>query len=134
MVLNFSFKGYVYEEQALKFLGFKGSVAAGLGINNISESVHIFTSKVKMVSSGVKMLMVAREEQKKAEAQAKASEQTAASEPDAKTVGTLMETLWNVTVLDVEAVLRVVCTKVLKDSSVSYEDRVKRAEGIEVLS
>ena len=41
-----------------------------------------------------------------------------------------METLWSFTVVDVESTLRSVCTKVLKDSSVSFEDRVKRGEGL----
>ncbi|KAI8612476.1 X-domain of DnaJ-containing-domain-containing protein [Chytriomyces sp. MP71] len=43
---------------------------------------------------------------------------------------TLVETMWNITVLDVESTLRKVCFKVLKDSSVSSDERTKRAEGM----
>jgi hypothetical protein len=53
--------------------------------------------------------------------------------PDSKAVSGLMETLWNYTVVDVESTLRSVCTKVLKDCSVSLEDRIKRAEGLIII-
>ncbi|KAI8833960.1 X-domain of DnaJ-containing-domain-containing protein [Chytriomyces cf. hyalinus JEL632] len=46
---------------------------------------------------------------------------------------TLVETMWNITVLDVESTLRKVCFKVLKDSSVSSEIRSQRAEGMRMM-
>ncbi|KAJ3307024.1 hypothetical protein HDV03_003351 [Kappamyces sp. JEL0829] len=125
--------GYVYEEQAYQFLGFKKSVTAGLGINNLSQSAHIFASKYKVLTSAVKMYQVAKEEEKKAKDAASATspeKAAAAAQPNPKAVGSLMETLWNYTVVDVEGTLRVVCTKILKDSSVPYEVRIKRAEGL----
>ncbi|KAJ3228603.1 hypothetical protein HDU81_006045 [Chytriomyces hyalinus] len=46
---------------------------------------------------------------------------------------TLVETMWNITVLDVESTLRKVCFKVLKDSSVPAEIRSQRAEGMRMM-
>lgn len=112
-------------------------MTAGLGFNNIAQSAHIAGTKVKLISSAVKMYQVAKQEEKKEKGKAKLSStntSASASEdsemPNAKAVGSLMETLWSFTVVDVESTLRSVCTKVLKDSSVPFEDRVKRGEGL----
>ncbi|KAI8907144.1 X-domain of DnaJ-containing-domain-containing protein [Gorgonomyces haynaldii] len=122
--------GYVYQEQAELFLGFTKSVTAGLGLNNISKSAHVFANQYKVLSSAVKMYNVARKE----EANIKKMQETGnPGEMSASSVDTLMETLWNFTVLDVENTLRQVCIKVLKDSSIPYETRVKRAEGLYVI-
>ncbi|KAJ3073745.1 hypothetical protein HDU98_000808 [Podochytrium sp. JEL0797] len=48
-------------------------------------------------------------------------------------MGTIVETMWNITVLDVESTLRNVCFKVLKDSSVTKEERIQRAEGLLIM-
>lgn len=126
----------MYEEQALHFLGFKKSVTAGLGLDNVAQSAHVFASKYKVLSSAVKMYGIAREEERKQmrKAQNPNGPQDPQDDlPNPKAVQGLLETLWNYTVVDVEATLRSVCVKVLKDSSVPFEDRVKRAEGLLLL-
>merc|ERR1719148_256925 len=42
----------------------------------------------------------------------------------------MIETLWNVSVLDIESTLRRACHKLDKDASVSAEVRVSRAKGL----
>ena len=41
-----------------------------------------------------------------------------------------LETLWNMSVIDIEGTLRKACHKLDKDSSVSKEHRVQRAKGL----
>ncbi|KAJ3119264.1 hypothetical protein HK100_000394 [Physocladia obscura] len=143
--------GYVYEEQAIDFLGFKKSVSAGLGIDRMKRSTHIFSNQLKVMSSVVKSYSVASKAQKEMEAAEKskkkpAGEITEADEAEAdsaaaaigmkqieENLGTIVETMWNITVLDVESTLRKVCFKVLKDSSVSREERNARAEGLLIM-
>ncbi|KAJ3027508.1 UNVERIFIED_CONTAM: hypothetical protein HDU68_003696 [Siphonaria sp. JEL0065] len=156
--------GFVYQEQAVEFLGFKNSVVAGLGLTKVSRSTHILSNQFKVMSSVVKSYSVATKAQKemaKAESAAKAKAEGAAAasgegteggeaNPNAEAeanassaaigmkqieenLGTIVETMWNITVLDVESTLRKVCFKVLKDSSVSKEERVKRAEGLLIM-
>lgn len=125
----------MYEEQAESFLGFKKSVPAGLGLTNIAQSAHVFANQYRLLSSAVKTLQVARKEElraRKEELRTKtdANAEKHSSEPDPATVDTLLEALWNYTVMDVESTLRTVCTKVFKDSNVPFETRVQRAEGV----
>ncbi|KAJ3078677.1 hypothetical protein HDU99_000438 [Rhizoclosmatium hyalinum] len=139
--------GYVYQEQAVEYLGFKNSVVAGLGITKFQRSSHILSNQLKVMSSVVKSYGVASKAQKemiKAEQAAKSAAESSEAGADAAgaataaigmkqiedNLGTIVETMWNITVLDVESTLRKVCFKVLKDSSVSKEDRVKRAEAL----
>ncbi|KAI9342947.1 X-domain of DnaJ-containing-domain-containing protein [Obelidium mucronatum] len=153
--------GFVYAEQAVEFLGFKNSVVAGLGLTKVQRSTHILSNQFKVMSSVVKSYSVATKAQKemeKAEKAAKAKDEANAAGGGASTnpegadheahpnasaaigmkqieenLGTIVETMWNITVIDVESTLRKVCFKVLKDSSVSKEERVKRAEGLLIM-
>ncbi len=102
-------------------------MTAGLGINNLAQSAHVLASKYKVLSSAVKMYQIAKKEEKKKQENPTASPDEA---PNPEQINTLLETLWNYTVVDVEGTIRSVCTKVLKDSSVPFEDRVKRGEGL----
>jgi hypothetical protein len=121
-------KGYVYDEQATSFLGFKKSIGAGMGITNLSQSAHVFASKYRVLSSAVKLYKeVSKEDPKKAEAEKGVPNITEQG------LESVLETLWNFTVVDVESTLRGVCTKVLKDSSIPFDDRVKRAEGMLII-
>lgn len=45
----------------------------------------------------------------------------------------MLETLWNISVLDVEGTLRKVCRKLFKDASVTREVHVSRARGLEMM-
>jgi hypothetical protein len=114
---------YVYAEQASRYLGFKESFASGMGVNSFAQSAHIFSNKVKILGSALKVLQVTRKDQLKTAEGGK-------PEISKESVGGIMETLWNYTVVDVEFTLRNVCLKVLKDCSVSHENRVERAEAL----
>lgn len=130
----------MYQEQAFSFLGFKESVASGLGFSGIARNAHIMANKTRLVSSAIKTYTVA----KKAEANANAKkvetegqeESIAKNVPDLPQGGveSIIETLWNYTVLDVEATVRSVCMKVFKDSSISLEDRQMRAKALILLA
>ncbi|KAJ3351273.1 3-dehydroquinate dehydratase (3-dehydroquinase), partial [Entophlyctis luteolus] len=138
--------GYVYQEQATDYLGFKTSVTAGLGLDRVRRSTHILSNQVKVMSSVVKSYSVATKAQKEMEAAEKQRKATGESVEDSdatnaaaaaigmkqieENLGTIVETMWNITVLDVEATLRKVCFKVLKDSSVTRDERVARAQGM----
>lgn len=52
----------------------------------------------------------------------------------ARSMGDMLEALWDVSVLDVEKTLRHVCTKVLTDDSTPKEARVRRALGLQLLA
>ncbi|KAJ3255558.1 hypothetical protein HK103_006194 [Boothiomyces macroporosus] len=121
--------GYVYEEQSQIYLGFKSSVTAGLGLNNLSQSAHVMSNKVKVVSNAVKMYQNVKKEESKLKQ--KEGEQQQISK---ESLGSMVETLWSFTVLDVESTLRSVCIKIFKDSSIPIEDRVKRAEGLLIVA
>lgn len=77
------------------------------------------------------MYKIAKDEEKKRKDLGVA--ETDAAQPDQKSISGLMETLWNYTVVDIEHTLRSVCIKVLKDSSISLEDRMKRGDGLLML-
>ncbi|RHY77618.1 hypothetical protein DYB38_003868 [Aphanomyces astaci] len=139
--------GYVYEEQAHKHLGFRKSVAAGLGFQNVTKSAHVLSTKYKFLSSAVsaysKYSKAAKKveefEKKKQKNAADATPQDAGNEDELarqlqhETLGGILETAWNFTVMDVEATLRSVCFKLFKDASVSAAQRIKRAEGLAII-
>ncbi|ETV98080.1 hypothetical protein H310_09364 [Aphanomyces invadans] len=138
--------GYVYEEQAHKHLGFRKSVAAGLGLQNVTKSAHVLSTKYKFLSSAVSAYSKYSKAAKKVEEFEKKKQQQTELTPDdavcedqlarqlqQETLGGILETAWNFTVMDVEATLRSVCFKLFKDASVSAAQRVKRAEGLAIL-
>lgn len=152
--------GYVYQEQASSYLGFKQSISAGLGLSSLSSSAHIFATKYKVLQSGIKTLNVAKKGQKALKIAKQTNDLKAAKEThegeyvhvdhaeeaapeseeevlkrvlDGEGLGSIVEMMWSITVVDVEATLRTICFKVLKDSSVSSKDRVKRAEGLMII-
>merc|ERR1712178_258103 len=45
----------------------------------------------------------------------------------------MIDTLWNISVLDIEETLRAVCMKVFCDTSVSPEVRILRAQGLYIM-
>jgi hypothetical protein len=106
-------------------LGFKKSIGAGVGITNLSQSAHIFANRYRALSSAVKMYQrISKEKDVSSESPTMSAEG----------LETVLETLWNIAVLDVESTLRSVCFKVLKDASVSVESRILRAEALIMIS
>jgi X-domain of DnaJ-containing len=121
---------YIYNEQACSYLGFKSSVGDGMGLGNISSSAHTIGNKFRLVSSAVKTYTAARKEGAKRQQSGAGAEASLSPE----SFDSMLETLWNYTVVDVESTLREVCFKLLKDSSVPIETRVKRAQGLLLIS
>jgi hypothetical protein len=116
-------EGYVYEEQAKRYLGFKESLASGLGVSSILQSAHVFSNKIKILNSAVKVLRSSQNYQKKSEGKDSAEFSSAS-------VDGIIETLWNYTVVDIEYTLRMACLKVLKDCSMPRDHRMTRAEAM----
>ena len=149
--------GYVYKEQALKTLGFSHSVAAGLGIESFKRRGHVFMTKYKVATSALKTYRVMKKAQRTMKQEEKARRKSAAAvgkdegEDGAKkeendqgtseameqlaleNMSVIVETLWNISVVDIESTLRSVCRKVLKDGSVSPDSRMLRAKGLLVM-
>ena len=162
--------GYIYEEQAQKYLGFNHSVAAGVGLSVVKRKGHILATKYRVLKSAIKTYKIV----KKMDADAKNKEKIVNSkkseisssnvetnetiknnsekttEDDShhtsplfadeniaimgkKSLEAMIETLWNLSVIDTESTLRKVCFKVLHDCSVDNDVRRKRAEGLSIM-
>eukprot|EP00899_Mesostigma_viride_P016363 jgi/Mesvir1/24728/Mv21993-RA.1 len=96
---------HVYEEQAVKHLGFRHGVPAGLGLRSAAEKAHMLAVRFRVLASALRAYKTER-------------------------LSNIMETMWFVTVVDVEGTLRAVCNRVLKDLDVSDKERHGRAEGL----
>ena len=120
---------YVYEEQASAQLGFRHSFAAGLGLTG--QTTHVLGTQFQVAKSAYG----AYSAQKK---MAKDMEGGEDKEPDAQrqveTMGTIIDTLWHISVIDIESTLRKSCKKLFKDSGVSKEARDARAEGLLIIA
>ena len=81
--------GYVYEEQASNFLGFKKSFSDGIGVSNLSQSAHIFASKYRVLSSAVKLYQNVN----------KSDKRKGTPEINQESMSSVIETLWNFTVI-----------------------------------
>ena len=146
--------GYIYQEQAKKFLGFEYSFTSGIGLDGFRRYTHSLGTKWKLLASGVKTYRVMKKAQRKMSAAEKKKKRkesvvktedskdddAVGGEPDSsiediamENISTIIETLWNLNVLDVESTLRKVCAKVLKDGSVSPESRSARAKALLLL-
>uniref|UniRef100_A0A7S2SMW4 J domain-containing protein n=1 Tax=Mucochytrium quahogii TaxID=96639 RepID=A0A7S2SMW4_9STRA len=134
--------GYVYQEQAEAELGFKHSVGAGLGLTGVKRRGHVIANKYRVAKSAYQTYKTAKQMQKAEEAKLKdkdkegdAEQETTdkhMEEEEAAMMGFLgmIETLWNLSVIDVESTLRKVCRKLFRDASVSTEMRVERAKAL----
>lgn len=143
--------GYVYEEQAASFLGFQHGVSAGMGLASVRKSAHVLATKYRVMTSAFKAYRASRraqdEEEKRSTqngdrpptsksspwvSQTKSSLLTNAllGAPDEEGMDAILQTMWNLTVLDVESTSRNVCQKLFKDSSIPLEDRRERARGL----
>jgi hypothetical protein len=98
-------------------------------LNNFANAAHDIANKYRVVSSAVKMMRSA----KTAAEKSPEGEVPKPENLDAQGIGNMMETLWNITVVDVEYTIQTVCGKVLKDSSITKDERIKRAEGLLIM-
>ncbi|KAH9261724.1 hypothetical protein BASA81_000380 [Batrachochytrium salamandrivorans] len=131
---------YVYYEQGTHHLGFKHSFTAGLGLTG--QTTHVMGTQfqvVKSVYSAYQAQKKMTKEMEKEQAKlnttseedgspAKAPEPSADSA--AEGMGSIIDTLWHISVVDIESTLRKSCKKLFKDSGVSPEQRDARAEGL----
>jgi len=162
--------GYVYIEQGEEKLGFRRSVAAGLGLTAVQRAGHKAAAGFRVLHSAAKTYRVAKDFEKKqlateasdsttgagsvspaadgaenggcasASTSGENNEESSFGKPGSaqlanmgEHVSTLVEALWNISVLDLEYTLRRVCQKLFTDSSTSEEDRCKRAEALLML-
>eukprot|EP00899_Mesostigma_viride_P013227 jgi/Mesvir1/21905/Mv01968-RA.1 len=100
---------YVYEEQAVKYLGFKHGINAGIGLATAREKAHALASRYRVVSSAAAAMRTER-------------------------VAAVMETMWFITVMDVEGTVRAVCMRLFKDLDVEASVRQARARGLLIIS
>eukprot|EP00474_Spongospora_subterranea_P000612 CRZ01070.1 hypothetical protein [Spongospora subterranea] len=129
--------GYVYQEQALNFLGFRHGVSAGIGINNVKKSAHVLATKYRLMSSAFKAYQASKEAAKQEQSgshSADADPQPNSAIPSQEGIDAILETMWNITVYDVEGTLRNVCQKLFQDTSVSIEHRHQRAQGLLIIA
>ncbi|KAF0700487.1 Aste57867_9017 [Aphanomyces stellatus] len=140
--------GVVYEEQALKHLGFRNSAPAGFGLQNVAKSARSLATKYRIVTSYIsafQSVMKAAEanynSMKAQEERQRTSDQPPSTHafPDMtdvqdqllqQTFGSVLDIGWHYIVSDVESTLRGVCFKLLKDTSVTAVDRALRAQGL----
>jgi len=113
---------YVYEEQAAGQLGFRHSVAAGLGLTG--QTTHVMGTQFQVIKSAWNAYSAQKKIAKEMEAKGPDAQ------PPAEAATTLIDTLWHVSVVDIENTLRKSCKKIFKDSGVSKELREARAEGL----
>mmetsp|Transcript_5889 Transcript_5889/g.6990 ORF Transcript_5889/g.6990 Transcript_5889/m.6990 type:complete len:488 (-) Transcript_5889:1693-3156(-) len=143
--------GYVYIEQAQSYLGFSHSIYAGIGLSALERKRHIAATNIRLAKSMYGIYRVSKDVEKKEkrkkiakEKREKSSEATEESEeaagekegelpPDQEIFLKMIDTFFSMSVIDIESTLRKACRKVCMDASVSKEDRVKRAKGLEFI-
>ncbi|RHZ27701.1 hypothetical protein DYB26_000041 [Aphanomyces astaci] len=136
--------GVIYEEQALKHLGFRNSAPAGLGLHNIAKSARKVVSKYRVVASYisafqsvVKAAEVNYHAMKAQDNRMKDGDTSSRSGEQEQllhqTFGSVLEIGWHCIVSDVEATIRGACFKLLKDSAVSTLQRDRRAKNLLIM-
>jgi len=138
--------GYVYVEQAKQYLGFKHSFGAGIGLVDLRRTGHTIANKFRVVKSSIKGYKQAKRDgllkpesnstEDKAETSGEDNEEEEKKKMEEKGMQSflvMIDTIWNLGVLDVESTLRHVCQKVFMDNGVNVHTRLKRAEGLLVL-
>lgn len=120
---------YVYEEQARKSLGFRHSFSAGLGITG--QTTHVMGTHLNVAKS----VYSAYSTQKKLakEMEGKDPEEMPFDKASAG-MSSMIDTLWHISVVDIESTLRKSIRKLFKDSGVSPALREARGEGLLILS
>ncbi|CAK5225935.1 unnamed protein product [Aphanomyces euteiches] len=139
--------GLVYEEQALKHLGFRNSAPAGFGMQSLAKSARGMASKYRIVTSYISAFQSVMKAAEANYNSMKAQEERQRSTPESmfpdmteiqdqllqQTFGSVLDIGWHYIVFDVESTLRGVCFKLLKDTSVSAADRAGRAQGLLIM-
>jgi len=134
---------YIYEEQAVKFLGFRHSVVAGLGLASLKQRSHVIGTQVAVLKSAYGAYRAHRSMSRTEKAAAAAAgpdgmpapvDPAKAAAEQAAIMSSMIDTLWHISVVDIESTLRTACNKVFKDSGVPVEQRVARAEALVLLA
>jgi hypothetical protein len=127
--------GYIYTQKAKQFLGSSSFFGIVGLLHSAHEQVHLVREKVSLVSVAIELDKTAkeieREELAERDGQMVDEQRKAARKQEAGE--RVMEALWRFNKLDVEYVLREVCTVVVEDVSVPKEKRLQRAEALKVL-
>jgi hypothetical protein len=111
--------GNVYQEKATEYMSFFRGLLVKVDQKR-QDAVNIFN----LVGSAIKSYRLASNVQNVKEGNEDKIEELSKEE----NVMTFLETVWNVTVIDVHQTLRSACNKVLQDKSVSKLERQRRAE------
>lgn len=122
---------YVYEEQAAKILGFRHSIAAGFGFTG--QTTHVLGTQVNVAKSVYNAYSAQKKMSKEMEKAGGAEDSVAAMEA-AKGMAPIIDTLWHISVIDIENTLRKSCKKIFKDSGVSNEVRAARSEALLIVA
>jgi hypothetical protein len=132
--------GEIYEAKAEEFLtSLHGSFTVDSQLAQWRDSIHATKVKVQAVSSVAKTAMVVKkmhdvagssveEDQEKKE---EATRQMMASLEDSAPI--FLQAIWDISASDIESTLRLVCDKILKDKSVPWQLRYRRATALERL-
>jgi len=119
--------GYVYESKGLQALG---------GIDGISSEFkvhgHEAAAKLRVAQSAFRTYRAFRKEGSKPGGAAEGSQGQASEQqtPGEKATLLMLESMWRVSLLDVESTLRHACNKVLADASSDGEVRMRRAKAL----
>ena len=133
--------GFVYEKQAEEFasdpVGGLGTWA-DLGLRSTAARFEQMRSRVNAklgaAGAGWRAFSAYREGEKEAAVASTEDEKAAArARRQQEALPHFLETLWNVSALDIESTIRATCFKVLHDVSASAETRRLRAEALAIL-
>jgi hypothetical protein len=133
--------GFVYEKQAEEFasdpVGGLGTWA-DLGLRSTAARFEQMRSRVNAklgaAGAGWRAFSAYREGEKEAAVASTEDEKAAArARRQHEALPHFLETLWNVSALDIESTIRAACFKVLHDVSASAETRRLRAEALAIL-
>jgi len=139
--------GYVYVEQAQSFLGFSHSLYAGIGLNAVERKRHVAATNIRLAKSMYGIYKVSKNVEKKKANEKKNKKPEGSGEdsgsqqedkpaemsPDQEIFLKMIDTFFNMSVIDIESTLRKSCRKLVMDSSVDKESRQKRAKGLEII-
>lgn len=126
-----SLLGNSYMLHAKNYLGFSHSLSAGLGINEMKRKAHVISTQYNLLASAVKGVSKARKEGlfKEAMEEGKQPEDMdAKKQMDGFLI--MIDTLWRMTIIDVEKTVGRICSKIFADQGVDRATRTRRAKAI----
>jgi len=135
--------GFALQVEADEFLGFKTSFLGMEGhaarskknLKTMHNNMHILNAGVKAASKGQKAMkdVQSLQENMKGGGEMSAEEQAVLSAKMEESLPAILELAWAINVRDISKTLKEVCNKLFTDAGVSYEERLKRAEGVRIL-